>query len=111
MMLRNEITREMVDAIPAEQRGPWEDLLARQEAWEQRAAELEAQGEWDKLLALTGSEGRAAVLCRAAQRCDDDELRDLLQGYWSLTEAWSGDASLRDPLIAALRRVAPVVAL
>lgn len=106
-----EITREMIEEIPEDQRGPWLAHLEARERAQVIVAELEENGEWRQAALYFDSKHRAEAFTRWAPRMTDDEVRELLTNEWSVTEAWGGDAKLREGMIGLLRRVAPLVVL
>jgi hypothetical protein len=104
-----EITREMIEQMPEDQRAPWLKHLEQREAGLAERAKLEERREYHRALIFYGSEQRAEALVRWADDLSDDEVRDLLTHNWSTTEAWGGDARLREGMIGLLRRVAPLI--
>lgn len=104
-----EITAEMIDQLPEEQRGLWIQYLEQKEESVAYLAELEGRREYGDALLFYGSELRAAKLVEWADGLSDDEVRQLLVDNWSVTEAWGADARLREGMIGLLRRVAPLV--
>lgn len=103
-----EITPEMVEQLPEDQRGLWLQYLAEKEEADAHVRELEARREYHEALVFYGSEQRAAKLVEWADDLSDEEVRQLLLDNWSITEAWGGDARLREGMIGLLRRVSPL---
>jgi hypothetical protein len=100
--------REAINGMPEDQRGPWEQVLAGREKARRLLAEGVENGDWRQALNIAGSEGRARVFADIEDRLTDDDVRDLLDSYWSITEAWSGDPELREVMYRLLQRVAPL---
>jgi hypothetical protein len=72
-------------------------------------AEAANQGDWDKALMLCDSQERGPLLARAGRELEGDALRKVIADWWSTTEAWSGDPELREGVMDALRKAAPVI--
>jgi hypothetical protein len=104
-----DITPEMVEAIPEAERGPWLEVLERQERRKRLIAERANAGDWGEALMLCDSPERAPLLVRAMQTLDGDALRELIADWWSTTEAWSGNPELREGMMDGLRKAAPVI--
>lgn len=106
---RTEITDEMVAAIPADQREPWQKLLDGQRAQAARVEALAADRQFVQALYLVGSEDRAdrIVAWDEQYAFTDDEASDIVMRCWSVTEAWSANERLRDGMYSLLKRVAP----
>lgn len=93
--------------VPDDKIQPWRDLREQRAMKDARVRDAIYQGNYHEALMLTGSERRAALLVELEPRLSDDEVRALLDSYWSITEAWSGDPVLRDGMYRLLSRVAP----
>lgn len=105
-----EITEEMIEALPEDQRGPWLDHLKRVEEHVE-LIESEAQARnFKHALVLVDSKDRARYMIDFDERFSftKEEARDLLDMFWSITEAWSGDERLREGMYGLLKRVAPL---
>jgi hypothetical protein len=98
------LTRKEIMRLPKDQRAPWLDMLERQKQREKLVAELVKQGDFAKALCLYGSEERAKQLVSWSDRLTDDQVRELLTDFWSMTEAWSGVPKLREGMLGLLRR-------
>lgn len=94
--------------VPEDKIQPWRDLREARALKDARVRDAIYQGNYREALMLTGSERRAAMLVDLEPRLTDDEVRDLLDTYWSITEAWSGDPVLREGMYRLLARVAPL---
>jgi len=101
-------TAQQLAALPEHERAVWEELAEREEAHEQRIQDLILESDWDQALCLVGSEDRARILIAACEDTTIDEARVLLEEWWSVTEAWSGDPTLRAGMLEQLHRARPV---
>src|SRR3990167_4825732 len=102
------VTPEMIEAFPPDQRGPWQAVLDWQAGRQRLLDEALTAGDFGGMLALVGSAKRAQVFREIAARLDNEEVRELLTAWWSMTEAWSGDPELREVMMGLLSRVAPL---
>lgn len=105
-----EPTEEMLASLPPEQQEPWREVARRRASQETLVADLAAERKFGEALVFIGSEARAEKLVSWDEEYDftDDEARQLVTDFWSVTEAWSADPRLRDGMFNLLKRVAPI---
>jgi hypothetical protein len=105
-----EPTQEQLDALPPESRAMWEDVARRKAEQEKLIDDLAAERKFGEALVFVGSESRAEKLVDWDEQYHytDEEARQLVTDFWSVTEAWSGDQRLRDGMFNLLKRVAPI---
>lgn len=87
----------------------WQEYLDHQANRARLIAEAANRGDWDEALLLCESEERGPILARAGEELDGDDLRKVLADWWSVTEAWGGNPEVREGVMNALRKVAPVI--
>jgi len=105
------LTQEQIDAMPEADRPMWQralDSLARKDDVIREAME---EGDYDRVLVMHGSEQRALPLIACCADVCDGEARRLVEKWWSVTEAWSGDPVLRAGMHDLIKRVAYVETL
>lgn len=100
---------EQLAALDPAQRAMWTQVYEQQRRKDELIARAVEEGDFDRALAFSESEGRAALLVSLGPGLDDDALFVLLTEWWSTTEAWQGDRMLRAGMMRLLRRVAPVI--
>lgn len=103
------VTDEMLAALPEKERAQWEDAIEKSKLRKRLIAQHAHDGEWDEALLLCDSAERAPLLIRAAEVLLPNDLRKLLADNWSTTEAWSGVPELREGMMNAIRKAAPVI--
>ena len=104
-----KLSAEELLKMPQEQRDLWMELV-RQDEWRHgEIKRLTGQGEFGQALALCDSQERARTLLSFVDVISDQELRELMADWWSSTEAWQGDPTLRRGMMWLLQRVAPVI--
>src|ERR1700690_1154028 len=101
-------TEEQIAALPPEQQEMWRDVARRTAAQQELIVELAAERKFGEALIFVGSESRAEKIVDWDEQYDftDEEARQLVTDFWSVTEAWSADPRLRDGMFNLLKRVA-----
>lgn len=103
-------TEEQLAALPPESAEQWREVARRQVESIKHIEELAAARKFDEALVFVGSESRAEKLVDWDEEYhfSDDEARQLVTDFWSVTEAWSADPRLREGMFSLLKRVAPI---
>lgn len=87
----------------------WQEYLDGKAQKARLIAEAMNRGDWDEALMFCESEERGPILARAGRELEGDALRKVIEDWWSVTEAWGGNPELREGVMDALRKVAPVI--
>lgn len=87
----------------------WEKELERQNERARLIAEAANRGDFQEALILSDSQERPPIFARAGRELDGDALREIVTHWWSNVEAWGGNPELREGVMNALRKVAPVI--
>ena len=109
--LTDDQIREAASKLSPEQAKPWLDIIEQRKLRDKLLAELEEKKDYDQILMFVGSEHRAEKLVSWKDELTDDQVRELLTDYWSVTEGWSGDEDLREGMLELLHRVQPLMVM
>jgi hypothetical protein len=104
--IHETVTPEFLASLPDDERKHWEQAVENSRRRPLLIAEALNAGNWDGALVMSDSQERGPILARAGRELEGAALREVIEDWWSTTEAWGGDPELRDGVMDAIHKAA-----